>query len=310
MTMEPDVGAEFFGRKMKNPLILASGIQGVAKAGLEAVARDGAGAVTAKSLSIEPRKGHGTPVLVETECGMLNAVGYSNPGIEEGIKEFSGWERSEPLILSITGKDEKEFSALAEKIEEAKSELNCSAIELALSCPHTPGYGLMAGQADPKMSGKITEAVCKKTSLPVIVKLSPSIPGEVEAAKNAEAAGASAINMGNTLGPGMRIDIERRRPVLSFRMGGVSGPAIRPVAIRCVYNIYEEAGIPIIGTGGVNDGRDAIEMMMAGASFVGVGTAMYFRGRDAFKKIDGEMRGWMKEREIKKASELVGIAHE
>ena len=294
---------------MKNPLMLASGILGVTKAELEAVAQNGAGAVTAKSLSLEPRKGHETPIIVETECGMLNAVGYSNPGIDEGIREFSDWDRSEPLVLSITGKDEKEFATLAARIEEAKEELNCSAIELALSCPHTPGYGLMAGQADPKMTGRITEAVCKKTSLPVIVKLSPSVPGEVEAAKNAEAAGASAINMGNSLGPGMKIDINRKRPVLSFRMGGMSGPAIKPIAIRCVYGIYDAVDIPIIGTGGVNDGHGAIEMMMAGASYVGVGTAIYFRGSDAFKKIESEMRVWLKEREYRKVSEIVGEAH-
>jgi dihydroorotate dehydrogenase (NAD+) catalytic subunit len=308
--MEPEVSADFFGKKIKNPLVLASGIQGVTKAGLETVARCGAGAVTAKSLSLEPRTGHETPILVETECGMLNAVGYSNPGIEEGLKEFTGWDLSEPLIISITGKDELEFGALAAKVEEAKKELNCSAIEIALSCPHTPEYGLMAGQGDPESCARITSAVCKKTKLPVIVKLSPSVPGEVQAAKAAEKAGAAAINMGNTLGPGMRIDTNRRRPVLSFRMGGLSGPAIRPVAIRCVYSIYEAVDIPIIGTGGVNDGHDAIEMMMAGASLVGVGTAMYFRGKDAFKKIEGEMHAWMKERGIKSVSEIVGVAHE
>jgi len=307
--MNPDISTVLFGKRMKNPLVLASGILGVTKAELEAVALNGAGAVTAKSLSIEPRKGHETPIIVETSCGMLNAVGYSNPGIEDGLKEFSGWDRSEPLIISITGKDEKEFALLATRIEEAKADLNCTAIELALSCPHTPGYGLMAGQADPKMAGRITEAVCKKTSLPVIVKLSPSVPGEVEAAKLAEKEGAAAINMGNSLGPGMKIDINRAKPILSFKMGGMSGPAIKPIAIRCVYDIYEAVKIPIIGTGGVNDGYDAIEMMMAGASYAGVGTAIYFRGPDAFKKIESEMRVWLKEREYKNVSEIIGEAH-
>jgi len=294
--MSVEMSAELFGRKMKNPLILASGILGVTKKGVEEVAKAGAGALTTKSLSIEPRKGHETPIIVETDAGMLNAVGYSNPGIDEGVKEFSGWDRSEPLIMSITGKDEKEFGILAAKIEEFKKQINCSAIEVALSCPHTPGYGLMAGQADPESTGRITKAVCESTGLPVIVKLSPSVPGEVQAAKLAQEAGAAAINMGNTLGPGMRIDINRRKPILSFRMGGLSGPAIRPITIRCIHSIYKEIEIPIIGTGGVNDGSDAIEMMMAGASFIGIGTAMYFRGRDAFKMIEGEMHAWLKER--------------
>lgn len=305
-----DVSVELFGKKMKNPLILASGVLGVTRKGLEEAARSGAGAVTAKSLSLEPRTGHETPILIETECGMLNAVGYSNPGIEEGMKEFSEWDRGEPLVISITGKDETEFGKLAGKVEEAKKELNCSAVELALSCPHTPGYGLMAGQADPESCARVTSAVRKKTELPVIVKLSPSVPGEVQAAKAAEKAGAAAINMGNTLGPGMRIDINRKRPVLSFKRGGLSGPAIRPIAIRCVYDIYEAVEIPIIGTGGVNDGPDAIEMVMAGASAVGVGTAIYFRGAEAFTRIESEMRGWMKERAVRKVSEIVGVAHE
>jgi dihydroorotate dehydrogenase (NAD+) catalytic subunit len=308
--MSVDMSVELFGKKMKNPLILASGILGVTAQGMEEVAKNGAGALTSKSLSIEPRQGHETPIIIETDAGMLNAVGYSNPGIEEGIKEFSGWDLSEPLIISITGKNEEEFGILAAKIEEFKKQINCSAIEVALSCPHTPGYGLMAGQADPKSAGTITAAVTENTDLPVIVKLSPSVPGEVEAAKNAKEAGAAAINMGNTLGPGMRIDLNRQKPVLSFKMGGLSGPAIRPIAIRCVYDIYKEVELPIIGTGGVNDGADAVEMMMAGASYVGVGTAVYFRGADVFKMIESEMRKWLDERDYKSVKDIVGVAHD
>ncbi len=308
--MTTDLSCSLFGRNMKNPLVLASGVLGVTKAGLEGVAGGGAGAVTTKSLSVEPRRGHESPIIVETGCGLLNAVGYSNPGIDGGIAEFAGWERDEPLIISIVGKDEKEFAALAAKIEEAKEGLNCAAIELALSCPHTPGFGVMAGQADPKAAERITSSVCARTSLPVIVKLSPSVPGEVEAAKLAEKAGAAAINMGNSLGPGMKIDINRAKPVLGFRMGGMSGPAIMPIAVRCVYDIYDAVDIPIIGTGGVNTGHDAIEMIMAGASFVGVGSAVYFRGGDAFGKIEGEMRGWLRERGYGSFGKLVGAAHE
>jgi len=310
VTMALDISANLFGKKTKNPLALASGILGVTRAGLETAAERGAGALTTKSLSIEPREGHESPIIIETECGMLNAVGYSNPGIDEGIAEFSGWNRPEPLVISIVGKDELEFAALATKVEESRKKLNCTAIELALSCPHTPGFGVMAGQADPEVAGRITGAVRKETGLPIIVKLSPSVPGEVEAAKLAEKAGASAINMGNSLGPGMKIDINRAKPVLGFKMGGMSGPAIKPIAVRCVYDIYEAVEIPVIGTGGVNSGHDAIEMMMAGASLVGIGTAVYFRGAEAFKKIESEMRSWLKERGYKKASDIVGVAHD
>ena len=310
VTMALDISANLFGKKTKNPLALASGILGVTRAGLETAAERGAGALTTKSLSIEPREGHESPIITETECGMLNAVGYSNPGIDEGIVEFSGWNRPEPLVISIVGKDEKEFAVLAAKVEESRKKLNCTAIELALSCPHTPGFGVMAGQADPEVAGRITRAVGKETGLPIIVKLSPSVPGEVEAAKLAEKAGASAINMGNSLGPGMRIDINRAKPVLGFKMGGMSGPAIKPIAVRCVYDIYEAVELPIIGTGGVNTGQDAIEMMMAGASLVGIGTAVYFRGPEAFKKIESEMRSWLKERGYKRAGDIVGVAHD
>jgi dihydroorotate dehydrogenase (NAD+) catalytic subunit len=308
--MPPDIPRKLFGKRMKNPLILASGVLGVAKAGLEEAAENGAGAVTTKSLSLEPRKGHESPIIAETECGLLNAVGYSNPGMDDGIAEFSGWKREEPLIISIVGKDEREFARLANMLEQNKKTLNCAAVELALSCPHTPGFGLMAGQAEPAAAGRIAKAVRAETELPVIVKLSPSVPGEVEAAKLAEKAGASAINMGNSLGPGMKIDINRGRPVLGFRMGGLSGPAIKPITVRCVYDIYDAVDIPVIGTGGVNTGQDAIEMMMAGAGLVGVGSAVYFRGADAFKKIDGEMRAWLRERGHKSAGEIVGVAHE
>jgi len=306
-----DLSVALFGKKTKNPLILASGILGVTKKQMEEVCKAGAGAVTAKSLSIEPRKGHETPIIADVGCGLLNAVGYSNPGIENGIKEFSPWKREEPLILSITGKDEKEFAQLAAKIESVKNNkmLNCAAIEVALSCPHTPGFGMLAGQAEPEAVGRIISAVVAETSLPVIAKLSPSVPGEVKAAISAENVGAAAINMGNTLGPGMALDIERRRPILSFKMGGLSGPAIKPVTVRCVYNIYEAVEIPVVGTGGVNSGKDAIEMMMAGASFVGVGTAVYYNGKEVFAKIAKEMEEWLKKHKHRNAREIIGASH-
>lgn len=300
---------KLFGKPMKNPLILASGILGVTKKQMQEVCKAGAGAVTAKSLSLETRKGHETPIMVDTGCGLLNAVGYSNPGIERGLEEFSGWKMKEQFIISITAKDEKEFGELTEKIDNMKDKLNCAAIEVALSCPHTPGFGMLAGQASPEMAGKITEAVVAKTKLPVIIKLSPAVSGQVKAAIECEKAGAAAINMGNTI-PGMVIDIERKKPVLSFGFGGVSGPGIRPIVVKQVYDIYDAVKIPIIGTGGVDNGKDAIEMMMAGASFVGVGTAVYYHGKEAFGKIEDEMQTWLKQREYKNVKEIVGVAHE
>ena len=300
----------FFGRKIKSPIILASGILGMTKASLETACDNGCGGVIAKSLTTEPRKGHEGPNIVETEAGMLNAMGYPNPGIELGLKEFGGWTRDEALIISIVGKDEKEFGLLAEKVEEAKKDLGASALEAVISCPHTPGYGTMAGQGTPETVSEITRAIKEKTKLPLIIKLSPSVPGEGKAAKAAEEAGADAINMGNSLGPGMKIDIARRKPFLGFGVGGLTGPAIKPVIVRAVYDIYKSVEIPIIGTGGITSGEDAVEMMMAGASWVSVGTAVYYRGPAAFAEIGKEMKGWMEKNGYSKVNEIIGVAHE
>lgn len=299
---------ELFGKRWKNPTVLASGILSTTLQSLERVAEEGAGAVTTKSLTPEPRTGHAGPNIIETDCGLLNAMGYPNPGIKDGLKEFSAWNRKEPLIISITGKDETEFAELAGAVE--KSKIKCSAVEAAISCPHTPGYGVMAGQSDPESVGKITRAIKKKTGMPVIVKLSPSTPGEVAAAKEAEKAGASAINMGNTIGPGMRIDIEREKRIIGFGCGGLSGPAIKPIAIRCVYDIYESVKIPIIGTGGITTGEDLIEYVMAGATAVGIGTAVHYRGLSSFRRVSNEAKTWLEEHGHKDISEIRGVAHE
>jgi dihydroorotate dehydrogenase (NAD+) catalytic subunit len=305
--MSADISIELFGKKMKNPLIMASGFLGVSKKGLERVAMDGAGGLTTKSISIEPRKGHETPIFIETECGALNAVGYSNPGIDYALEEFSGWDRDESLILSITGRDQSEFARLAKKAEEAK--LNIAAIEAVISCPHTPGYGLMAGQGTPEKVAETTSAIKDACKLPLIIKLSPSGPEEVRQAVAAEEAGADAINMGNTLGPGMKIDIERKCPILSFGRGGLSGPAIRPITVRCVYDIYDSVAIPIIGTGGITCGNDAVEMIMAGASVLGIGTAIYYEGPKAFARISEELSAWMDLHGYSRIDELRGVAH-
>jgi dihydroorotate dehydrogenase (NAD+) catalytic subunit len=305
-----DLESIMFGKKLKNPLILASGILGMTREGLERICDNGAGGVTTKSLSTEPRAGHAGPNIVETETGLLNAMGYPNPGIEEGIKEFSGWKRDEALIVSIVGKDAKEFGELAARVEAAKEDLGLSAIEAVLSCPHTPGYGTMAGQGTPESITEITNEIKGRTKLPLIIKLSPSIPGEVKAAQAAEEAGADAITMGNALGPGMKIDLHRLRPMLGFGMGGMSGPAIKPIAVRCIYHIYDGVKIPILGTGGVNAGVDAIEMMMAGASWVGVGTAVYYRSPVVFGALVREIEAWLELNGYENIKEIRGVAHE
>ncbi len=302
------LGSELFGKRLKNPIILASGVLGMTKGSLEAVCDNGCGAVTSKSFTIEAREGHEGPNIVETECGLLNAMGYPNPGIDAGLDELSGWERDEALIISIVGKDEKEFAELAKRVEEKNP--GATAVEAVLSCPHTPGYGIMVGQSAPEKVSAITKSVKENTKLPVIIKLSPSAPGEATAALAAEEAGADAINMGNSLGPGMKIDIRRRRPILGYEVGGLSGPPIKPITVRCIYDIYKNVRIPILGCGGVNAGIDAVELMMAGARWIGVGTAVYYRGPEVFADIEREMKVWMELNDYSKVDELVGAAHE
>ncbi|MFH1234548.1 MAG: dihydroorotate dehydrogenase [Candidatus Diapherotrites archaeon] len=296
----------FCSLQMQNPLILASGVLGVNKNNLLRAEHGGAGALTIKSISLEPREGHKNPITAVFECGMLNAVGYSNPGLKEALKEFADISDFKvPLIGSVTAGNAEEFASLAKEFEK----LSFSALELPLSCPHTPGFGLLAGQGTPEATKAITEAVRKETKKPLIVKVSPSIPNIAEIALAAEKAGADAINCGNTLGPGMIIDINSGKPVLHFKVGGMSGPAIRPIIVRCVFDLYQAVKIPIIGLGGVMNGGDAIEMLQAGASAVGVGTAIHYEGSEVFGKISKEMEQWMKKHSYKSIEELVGIAH-
>lgn len=279
------------------------------KASLETVCDNGCGGVIAKSLTLEPRKGHEGPNIVEVECGILNAMGYPNPGIDYGLTEFGNWKRKEALVISVVGKDAEEFGILAEKTEAVKETLGASAIEAVISCPHTPGYGTMAGQGTPEAIVEIVGAIKDKCKLPLIIKLSPSIPGEGKAAEAAEKAGADAINMGNSLGPGMKIDINRKKPVLGFGVGGLTGPAIKPIILRCVYDIYKTVKIPIIATGGITKGEDAIEMIMAGANWVSVGSAVYYRGPHTFNHIAKEIEDWLKNNECE-LNQIKGVAHE
>jgi dihydroorotate dehydrogenase (NAD+) catalytic subunit len=300
------LAVQLCGIRLSNPTILASGIMGVSRQSLARTAAGGAGAVTIKSVSIEERPGHRNPTMFSFGETFMNAVGYSNPGMHEARKEFLGLRKvGVPVIGSVIGTKPEDFATVLGELRT----IPFSAIEIPLSCPHTPGFGLLAGQGTPEATETITRIVKQSTALPVIVKLSPSSPDLVGVAKAAERAGADAINMGNTHGPGMRIDIESGKPIMDFKVGGLSGPAIRPVTVRCVYDLYESVKIPIIGTGGVTDGRDAIELLMAGASALGIGTAIYYRGFECFRSITNEMQAWMESHGYSSMKELTGVAH-
>jgi dihydroorotate dehydrogenase (NAD+) catalytic subunit len=302
-----DLSIDLCGIKLSNPTILPSGVLGTTKALLKRVAENSAGAATIKSVSIEAREGHKNPTVIAFDGGMMNAVGYSNPGVEDAVKEFTNLhEVGIPVIASAVGTEAEDFARVAERL----SSNDFAAIEIPLSCPHTPGFGLLAGHGTPEATSRIVSAVRKVTKLPIFVKLSPNVHEIGRIAKAAEDAGADAITAVNTMGPGMVINIEAKRPVLDFKVGGISGAALRPVAVRCVYDIYETVKIPIIGVGGISTGQDAIEMIMAGASAVGIGTAVYTRGISVFKSVCNEMAKWMSNNGYNSVSDLRGIAHD
>ncbi len=304
--MPVNLATTITGLKLSNPTILASGVLGVTKASLKNVVQQGAGAVTTKSISVNPRHGHPAPIIITYEAGMLNAVGYSNAGCQKAREEFNeAAQVGSPVIASVIGQVPDDFIKVIEEIQDC----GFSAIEVPLSCPHTPGYGTLGGQHTPEMAAKITQTIKRITKLPLWIKVSPN-ENLVAVAKAAEEAGADAIVAGNSLGPGMIINIETAKPILGFGRGGVSGPALRPIAVRCVYDLYLAVKIPIIGCGGVMCGRDLIEMMMAGARAVAIGTAVFYRGAGVFKKITDEAVKFLTENNYQDIKEIIGLAHE
>ncbi|MFH1367419.1 MAG: dihydroorotate dehydrogenase [Patescibacteria group bacterium] len=292
--------------KLKNPTLLASGILGVSRASLKNAIANGAGGCVIKSISLEERPGHNAPNIIAFEGGLMNAVGYSNPGVEEAKKEFIDLKSlGAPIVASIIGKDTDEFAEMAAKLLPGEF----SAVEAVLSCPHTPGYGTMAGQNTPENTESITKAIRKKTDLPLFIKISPDSQPIGEVAKAAEAGGADAIVAVNTMGPGMAIDIETGEPILDFKIGGVSGPALHPIAVRCIYDIRKSCRLPIIGVGGVTFGKDAVEMMMAGASAVEIGSGIYYREISIFKKVCEEIKDFLKGKNFSSLQDIIGLTH-
>ncbi|WP_448590786.1 dihydroorotate dehydrogenase [Thermoflexus hugenholtzii] len=304
-----DLSCEIAGVRLSNPLVLASGILGTSAALMVRMARLGAGAITAKSATRLPRTGHPSPILFDWGHGLINAVGLTNPGAE-GMAAILSEARKElapmgvPLIASVFAARVEEFVEVARILAAAGPDM----IELNLSCPNVAAeYGEMFA-ASPRATAEAVAAVKAAVSCPVIAKLSPNVPDIARIARAAEEAGADAITAVNTM-PGMVIDIEAGRPILTNREGGLSGPALKPIAIRCVYEIARAVRIPIIGTGGVLTGEDAIEMLMAGATAVGVGSAVAYRGLGAFRAIRQEMEAWMRAHGVRCLAEIRGRAH-
>lgn len=303
-----NLSVNFCGVKFKNPLVLASGILGITASSWRNVVRHGAGGITTKSLWLREHKGHRNPVIIVNEHYMLNAVGVPDAGAEkarEEIGKFLKW-RAAPIIANIIAGTIHDFGAIAEEIAKIKPHI----LEVNISCPNVEDEFGKPFACAAEDAAAVTREVKKRLSkmrlkIPVSIKLSPNVEDIVEIARAAADAGADALTVMNSAGPGMAIDIETRQPVLANKVGGLTGPALKPLAVKYIYDIHRALPrMPIIGTGGILTGRDAIEMMMAGATLIGVGTGIYYRGISIFKKITDEIQEWCRANKIKRLTDL------
>jgi dihydroorotate dehydrogenase (NAD+) catalytic subunit len=291
--------------RMKNPTMLASGIMDEDAGSMQRMIGCGAGAIVTKSIGVQPREGYPNPTVLELEHGLLNAMGLPNPGIEQYGTEMKQLTTSKtPIVGSIYAATAEEFVALALKMQR----YGAAAVELNVSCPHAKRFGLEVG-SDTTLLRTITSSVKKQVKIPVFVKISPNVTNIVEIAQAAEQGNADAIVAINTV-KGMKINVDLARPVLSNITGGYSGKAIKPIGVRCVYDISKNVKIPVIGVGGITTGEDAIEYLMAGASAVQIGSAVYYRGPDVFAQVCKEIETWMKKHDYKKITDLRGAAHQ
>ncbi len=300
----PELEVSIAGIRMRNPTMLASGVLDETGRSMTEVARAGAGAIVTKSVGLEPRDGHPNPCVVELECGLINAMGLPNPGVRSYSDEVKvALEGGVPIIGSVFGGSESEIAEVAGRMAAA----GVAAIELNLSCPHARGVGAEIGST-PDMVEAVCKAVKASVKIPVFAKLTPNTSSIASLAKAAEAGGADGVVAINTL-KAMAICPELARPVLSNKVGGLSGPAVKPVGVRCVYEIFEAVDIPIIGAGGVSSANDALEYIMAGASAVQIGTAVWTAGTAVFSGICDGLIAFMSANGYRSVEEMRGIAH-
>jgi dihydroorotate dehydrogenase (NAD+) catalytic subunit len=293
------------GIELENPTILAAGIMGTTGASLARVGKEGAGAVVTKSIGPEPKEGHKNPSMIDLGYGFLNAMGLPNPSYPDFKNELAiaKKESGTPVIASIFGGTEEEFVEVAQGLLESEPD----AFELNVSCPHALGYGASVG-SNPDAVESITTAVKDAVDIPVWVKLTPNVTDIVTIGDAAQRGGADAVVAINTV-KGMAIDIESGYPILGNRFGGLSGKAVKPVAVKCVYDLYTALDIPVIGVGGVYTWQDAVEMMMAGATAVQVGSAVH-EGLEVFSSIAAGIEKFVAEKEYKDITDVIGLAHE
>jgi len=304
--MSKRLEVEIAGLKLQNPIMLAAGILGMTGASLLEAIDNGAGAVVTKSVGPKPQEGYHNPAVVHVNCGLLNAMGLPNPGVHdfaEEIREIKQARAHVPIIVSVYSFSAEEFAETARVAAKAGAD----AIELNVSCPHVKKTGSEIGQS-PSLVAEVVKKVKAVAHKPVIVKLTPNVADIVEIAKAGVDAGADAITAINTL-RAMAIDVETAQPILANKIGGLSGPAIKPVAVRCVYELYESVNVPIIGCGGVTTWQDAVEFMLAGASAVQIGTAIASKGLGVFKSVANGIDSFLKRKGFGSVKDIVGLSH-
>ena len=297
-----DLSVKICGVEFKNPIIAASGTFGFGREFSELYPLSNLGGISTKGITLEPRDGNPTPRIAECESGILNAVGLQNPGVDHFIEYDLDWLKAQDtvVIANIAGNTADDYCAMAEKLSASSIDM----IELNISCPNVKCGGVQFG-THPDSVASITSEVKKHCKKPLIVKLSPNVSDIAEIAAAAESAGADAISMINTL-TGMRIDINTARPIIHNNTGGMSGPAVFPIAVRMVWQAANAVKIPIIGIGGISKWQDAVEMLMAGASALQVGTVL-FNDPYAPIKINQGLNKYLDEHGYNSVKELTGI---
>ncbi|MGA6926758.1 MAG: dihydroorotate dehydrogenase [Desulfosarcina sp.] len=298
----PDLTVDIGGLTLANPVMTASGTFGYAREFERYLDLNRLGGIVVKGLSLEPSKGNPPPRIVETDCGMLNAIGLENVGVEAFVRDKLPFLTTlrPPLIANIYGKTVEEYARLAERLESVDG---VKGLEVNISCPNVKEGGVAFG-SDPTLAREVVEAVRQRTTKHLMVKLSPNVTDIVLMARVAEAAGADALSLINTL-TGMAVDLATRRSKLANVTGGLSGPAIKPVALRMVWQTAQAVDIPVVGVGGIMTARDALEFIMVGATAVQVGTANFVNPDSTMAVIDG-MRAWLEMEGIGDVKALIG----
>ncbi|MDD2433456.1 MAG: dihydroorotate dehydrogenase [Clostridia bacterium] len=299
-----DLSVEIAGIKMKNPVMTASGTFSFGEAYTDFFSPACLGALVVTCVTLEPRAGNPSPRLVETPAGLLNSIGLENPGADVVLEKLLPplEQYDVPIIVNIAGNTLEEYGQVAAKLSTSTV---VKGLEVNISCPNVREGGLAFG-SQPEMAAQVIKMVKANTDLPVIAKLSPNVTDIGTIAKAVEEAGADALSLINTL-LGMAIDIHKKRPVLANVVGGLSGPAIKPVGVRMVWQVAEQVQIPLIGMGGIMNTADALEYIMAGATAVAVGTGQFVNPRCCIEIIEG-LEEFCREQGIEKITELKGVA--